>query len=82
MKEKSIKKDILGQELNIGDIVAVSADFHGGGLRIAKISRFTPKKVEIQNEKKYIDLVYPVDTIKINENTEQALTFYLLTFSL
>lgn len=71
-------KDILGQELAVGDLVAFNPPRYKG-LTLGTIVKFSPKMVTVEYNLHYgpsdTTSQYPTDMMKASE--EQAIMYYL-----
>ena len=68
-KEITVHLDLLGQELSVGcHVVASRRGAYSSSMCICKITKFTPKKITIQDIKKGYNSewsTYPAETVKL-----------------
>ena len=76
-KTEIIHKDILGQDIAIGNYVAASRKFHySSEMSICRVIRTTPKKVFLENVKDKREWsTWPHETVKLSG--EDVLAFIL-----
>lgn len=71
--EDILHKDILGNKISIGDIVAYPAH---NSMKIGTVNKLNPKMINVTAVgKKYVDRKYPTELLVIND---PKISFYVL----